>query len=167
MKNGEFTWIGGGILPLKDLLMEQEFTQRTFISFFKFQCFFFLAIFCIVARKGSNSYNGFFFGKLTLSYHILRKTSLNFSYLEYRFQVLGSGQSKLGLRVAVHYQRWWKKWVDFVKIMFHLIENIEWHCMQLELNTNSIVWIPTCYQTKARILNFFYSWISWPVAKFN
>jgi hypothetical protein len=45
-----------------------------------------------------------FVGKLALSYHILRKISLNFSYLEYRFQVLGSGQTKLGLRVDVHYQ---------------------------------------------------------------
>ncbi len=98
------------------------------------------------------------FGKLALSYHILRKISLHFSYLEYRFQVLGSGQTKLGLRVAIHYQWWWKKWVGFVKIVFYLIENIEWHCMQLEFSTNSIVWIPTCYQTKARILIFFYSY---------
>jgi hypothetical protein len=27
-----------------------------------------------------------------------------------------------------------KKRVNFVKIKFHSNENIEWHCMQLELN---------------------------------
>jgi hypothetical protein len=27
-----------------------------------------------------------------------------------------------------------KKWIDFVKIKFHSTENIECHCMQLELN---------------------------------
>ncbi len=27
-----------------------------------------------------------------------------------------------------------KKWVDFVKIKFHSTENIEWHCLQDELN---------------------------------
>jgi hypothetical protein len=32
-----------------------------------------------------------------------------------------------------------KKWVDFVKINFHLNENIDWICiMQLELNSNFI-----------------------------
>jgi hypothetical protein len=30
------------------------------------------------------------------------------------------------------------KWVDFVKFKFHLNENIEWSCMQLELNPNLI-----------------------------
>jgi hypothetical protein len=29
--------------------------------------------------------------------------------------------------------KWSKKWVDFVKIKFDVNENIEWHCMQLEL----------------------------------
>jgi hypothetical protein len=24
---------------------------------------------------------------------------------------------------------WWKKWLDFVKIKFHLSENIEWYFM--------------------------------------
>jgi len=27
-----------------------------------------------------------------------------------------------------------KKWIDFVKIKFHLNENIEWDCMQFDLN---------------------------------
>jgi hypothetical protein len=96
---------GWGILPLDDLLMEEEFTQRTFILYFQISMLLFLANLCIVATKGSNLYNGFFFfffGKLALSYHILRKISLNFSYLEYRFEVLGNSQTKLGLRVAVH-----------------------------------------------------------------
>jgi len=97
---------GWGILPLDDLLMEEEFTQRTFILYFQISMLLFLANLCIVATKGSILYNGFFFflGKLALSYHILRKISLNFSYLEYRFQVIGSSQTKLGLRVAVSYQ---------------------------------------------------------------
>ncbi len=30
---------------------------------------------------------------------------------------------------------WWKKWIDFVKIKFHSNENIEWHCIQLEVNS--------------------------------
>jgi hypothetical protein len=29
---------------------------------------------------------------------------------------------------------WWKKWIHHVEIMFDSNENIEWHCMQLELN---------------------------------
>jgi len=28
----------------------------------------------------------------------------------------------------------WEKWIDFVKIKFHLNENVEWNCMQFELN---------------------------------
>ncbi len=36
----------------------------------------------------------------------------------------------LFLLVAI---KWSKKWVDFVKIKFDVNENIEWHCMQLEL----------------------------------
>jgi len=96
---------GWGILPLDDLLMEEEFTQRTFILFFKFQCFFFWQICALWQQKEATYTMGFFFfffGKLALSYHILRKISLNFSYLEYRFEVLGNSQTKLGLRVAVH-----------------------------------------------------------------
>jgi hypothetical protein len=31
-----------------------------------------------------------------------------------------------------------KTWIDFVKIKFHLNENIEWHCMHLELNLSEI-----------------------------
>jgi hypothetical protein len=31
----------------------------------------------------------------------------------------------------------WKKWIDFVKIKFHLNENIEWHCTQLEFELDS------------------------------
>jgi hypothetical protein len=27
-----------------------------------------------------------------------------------------------------------KKWINFVKFKFQLNENIEWHCMQFELN---------------------------------
>jgi hypothetical protein len=27
-----------------------------------------------------------------------------------------------------------EKWIDFMNIKFHMNENIEWHCMQLELN---------------------------------
>jgi hypothetical protein len=27
-----------------------------------------------------------------------------------------------------------KNWIDFVKIKFHLNEDIEWHCMQFDLN---------------------------------
>jgi hypothetical protein len=27
-----------------------------------------------------------------------------------------------------------EKWIDFMKIKFHMNENIEWHYMQLELN---------------------------------
>jgi len=35
-----------------------------------------------------------------------------------------------------------KKWVDFVKIKFHLNENIEWICkMQLELDAINWIWI--------------------------
>jgi hypothetical protein len=34
--------------------------------------------------------------------------------------------------------KWWKKWVDYLEIKFHLNENIKWHCMQLEVNSNSI-----------------------------
>ncbi len=30
---------------------------------------------------------------------------------------------------------WWKTWIDFVKIKFHSNENIEWHCIQLEVNS--------------------------------
>jgi hypothetical protein len=30
---------------------------------------------------------------------------------------------------------WWKKWIDFVEIKFDAKENIEWHCMQLELDS--------------------------------
>jgi len=37
---------------------------------------------------------------------------------------------------------WWKKKVDFVKIKFHLNENIEWHCMHLELNQNLLILNP-------------------------
>jgi hypothetical protein len=47
----------------------------------------------------------------------------------------------LGLYVVTHYQWQWNdehKWVDFVKFNFHLNENIEWYCMQLELNPNLI-----------------------------
>jgi hypothetical protein len=95
---------GWGILPLDDLLMEEEFTQRTFVLFFKFQCFFFWQIFALWQQKEATHTMGLFFGNLALSYHILRKISLNLSYLEYRFQVLGSGQTKLGLSVVVHYQ---------------------------------------------------------------
>jgi len=40
---------------------------------------------------------------------------------------------------------WYKKLIDFVKIDFHLSENIEWHYMQLEWNRiqfNSIeIWL--------------------------
>jgi hypothetical protein len=28
-----------------------------------------------------------------------------------------------------------KNWIDFVKIKFHLIENIDWYCMKLEFKT--------------------------------
>jgi hypothetical protein len=42
---------------------------------------------------------------------------------------------KLELHIVAHCQ-WWKK-INFVKIKFQLNENIEWHCMQLELNSNS------------------------------
>jgi len=34
---------------------------------------------------------------------------------------------------------WWKK-IDVVKIKLHLNENIEWHCMQFELNWIQIFW---------------------------
>jgi hypothetical protein len=34
--------------------------------------------------------------------------------------------------------KWWENEIDFVKIKSHLNENIKWHCMQLELNWNSI-----------------------------
>ncbi len=37
----------------------------------------------------------------------------------------------------------WKNWIDFVKIKFHLIETIEWHCMQLEFNPIPIELNPT------------------------
>ncbi len=60
----------------------------------------------------------------------------------------GGNIIQLGLHVTMHYQ-WlaidWlmKKWIDFVKIKFHLNENIEWHCMQLGLNWIKILdsWI--------------------------
>ncbi len=36
--------------------------------------------------------------------------------------------------------KWWKNEIDFVKIKFHLNENIKWHCMQLEFEFNSNTW---------------------------
>jgi hypothetical protein len=59
-------YMDGGILPLDDLLMEEEFTQRTFISFFKFQCFFFWQIFALWPQKEATQTMGFFWGKLAL-----------------------------------------------------------------------------------------------------
>ncbi len=53
-------YMDGGILPLEDLLMEEEFTQRTFISFFKFQCFFFWQIFVLWQQKEATPTMGFF-----------------------------------------------------------------------------------------------------------
>jgi hypothetical protein len=53
-------YMDGGILPLEDLLMEEEFTQRTFISFFKFQCFFFWQIFALWQQKEATPTMGFF-----------------------------------------------------------------------------------------------------------
>jgi hypothetical protein len=40
------------------------------------------------------------------------------------------------LRTTHDYQLM-KKWIHFVIIKFHLNENIEWHCMHLELEFNS------------------------------
>jgi len=39
---------------------------------------------------------------------------------------------------------WWKK-IDVVKIKLHLNENIEWHCMQFELNWIQIFWFEFKY----------------------
>jgi len=103
LKNGEFRWMGHST---SWWLVDGRRVYTKDIHFiFQISMLLFLANLCIVATKGSNLYNGFFFfffGKLALSYHILRKISLNFSYLEYRFEVLGNSQTKLGLRVAVH-----------------------------------------------------------------
>jgi hypothetical protein len=47
---------------------------------------------------------------------------------------------------------WWKKWIDFVKIKFHLNENVEWHCMQLELNLDSLFnWIEFKYRISMQL----------------
>jgi hypothetical protein len=51
---------GWGILPLNDLLMEEEFTQRTFVLFFKFQCFFFWQIFALWQQKEATHTMGCF-----------------------------------------------------------------------------------------------------------
>jgi hypothetical protein len=36
---------------------------------------------------------------------------------------------------------WWKKWIDFeeIKLWCYFNENIEWNCMHLEFNFNSIL----------------------------
>ncbi len=82
--------------------------------------------------------------------------------------------NKLGLCSAVQYQwlfvncsvdekneliihdnqliNWWKKWIAFVKIKFHLNENVEWHCMQLELNMDSFfIWIEFSYRISMQL----------------
>ncbi len=46
----------------------------------------------------------------------------------------------LGLHIVAHYQRQWndEKKSYFVEIKFPLNENIEWQCMQFELNSNTL-----------------------------
>ncbi len=50
---------------------------------------------------------------------------------------LGRG-NRLGVHAVMHKLlvtiNWWKIWIDFGKMKFHLNEYIEWHCMELELN---------------------------------
>jgi len=50
-------------------------------------------------------------------------------------------QTQMDTNDDPNYKWWsvdWTKWIDFVEMKFHLNEKIEWHCMQLELNFNSI-----------------------------
>jgi hypothetical protein len=58
--------------------------------------------------------------------------------------------SNLGSALVLHYE--WQStqltktnWIVFVKIKFHSNENIEWHCMQLELNFKFSNWIEFKY----------------------
>jgi hypothetical protein len=51
--------------------------------------------------------------------------------------------SNLGSMLLCIYQ-WWinnwcQKWIDFVKIKFHSNDNIEWPCVQIELNSNQFI----------------------------
>ncbi len=41
---------------------------------------------------------------------------------------------------------WWKNGIDFIGMKFHSNENIEWHCMKIELkilkfDSNALNWI--------------------------
>jgi hypothetical protein len=68
-----------------------------------------------------------------------------------------------------------KKWINFVKIKFHLNENIEWHCMQLEFNFNSISiefkyieWNINCFNsTKFNSNSIHIHWIKFDLFQFN
>ncbi len=69
-----------------------------------------------------------------------------------------------------------KNWIDFVKIKFHLIENIDWYCMKFEFKTFNWIeynliqilqlnWI--LYSSNALNLNFIKLNSNWAKSNFN
>jgi hypothetical protein len=108
---------------------------------------------CIVRWCGCNSLGmaclQSIFSSVTLNKGIKQKTTpwyLHYFSLGFAFHTLP---------VMIN---WWKKQNDFVKIKFHLNENIEWHCMQLALNWIYVNWIEfKCIEFKFYLIKFEYS----------